>query len=288
MIFRESPPQGKQVETIKINKEPFFDVRAYPVSEEEVEYIESKQKELDSFLDSVDRTLVASIIKDIYIKSFGDTALVESKIERMLYILKKRIEVKYSGRMRKGGDGQASSSGVEISSGIVGVLGEIELLHVIIHELVHTSGETKDGVSFLKGKDFSEKYLNLENQFAALNESLTERITDYILSEYFKRSGDKNNHTAFEKKVKLAKAYTGERMLLDDILDRVSKDTNIPKDVVLQSLFGHYMRGDFEDAISQLSEEEMAYFERLKGDSGGIIDVLLIVIKKIIKDRIIL
>lgn len=94
-------------------------------------------------------------------------------------------------------------------------------------------------------------------------------LADYVLMEYIKRSGNRCLYEDFDKKFEEYRTYFFERLATKEVVKNIAEKFGVPEDVVMESLFGHYVRGDFEKVFEDMTEEERAAFESVKGKSIG-------------------
>lgn len=267
-------------------KEPKFDTEGFYKSNDEMEYVEEKNLELKKILEKVDVNVLVDIFMEIYKKAVhydekDEYELLAKLRSRLKAAFLKNINVEYSGRMsREAGFHRGGTT--KINSNQIGNTSEVGILKIAIHEFVHGfSGRSGMGLTDRDG-GLGSSIFEDNRLFISLNEAVTEILADYVLTEYIKRSGDKESYERFDVYFKRNKTYYFEQLATHDVVRNIAKDAGVPSHVVLESLFGHYVRGDFEKAIEELTEEERRHLEPVRGKGVSFSDSLILLLKKVL------
>jgi len=270
----------------KVPKEPKFDTEDFYKSDGEMGYVRVKNLELKKILEKVDVNVLIDIFMEIYKKAVrydekDEYELFAKFSDRLKATFVKNINVEYSGRMGPEYAYQQNGS-VKVNSKILEHVPEVGLLKIVVHEFVHNfSGQGGMGLMY-RGGDLGSSYLEDNRLFFSLNEAITEIIADYILMEYIKRSGNKSLYKDFNKGFEEYKTYFFEQLATQGVVKTLAKEVGIPEDVVLESLFGHYVRGDFEKVIEELTEEERGKFKSVQGMKIPLADSLILLLKRVV------
>ena len=267
-------------------KEPKFETEDLYKSEAEVGYVEEKNLELKKILEKVDVNVLVDIFMEIYKKAVRYDEKEEYKIltkfrDRLKAAFLKNINVEYSGRMGKEA-GFHRGGTTKINSNQIGNTSEVGILKKAIHEFVHGfSGRSGMGLTYRDG-DLGSSVFEDNRLFISLNEAVTEILADYVLTEYIERSGDKESYERFDVYFKRNKTYYFEQLATHDVVRNIAKDAGTPSRVVLESLLGHYVRGDFEKALEELSEAERSMLEPVQGKGVSFSNSLVLLLKKVL------
>jgi hypothetical protein len=272
MFFRNKTPAPK-FETVKPSGELDFDAMG-----KRDEYLDQKTKLINQKLESVDRGVLVDIFLEIYRKSSKDQS------EEKLFRYKRKIEAvlgEVSTYLPESKNDQSVarviSGYVEFNSEVFENLDPLQLLRVFVHEVCHASSIYKS-----KGVEIPSKEWLGKPSYTAMNEAITEKMADYVVFEYISRSGNKKLYEDFDKEMRSREGYALEVCLLEDAIKDIASETGVSEEVVLGSIFGHYIRNDFERVLESLSPEEVAMFSRLKEPEAKISDGLKVLFKNIV------
>lgn len=173
---------------------------------------------------------------------------------------------------------------------VVNEQGEIDeemrlfLVKMLIHEIVHIR-TTKAFKGLLPNTldehtGIEKKSMNTQSKitgvgsFSSLNEALTEIIADGIYSEYFARTGRMKEYEAASREIDFAKrqlGYVPERLVLQNLVDKIARDLNVSEREIYQALAVEYFKnGDLmrSEILSDpsLSNEVKQLLEQLHRD----------------------
>ena len=120
----------------------------------------------------------------------------------------------------------------------------------LIHEILHLSS-ISDKLNSFTGMfyaKFNKKDEFDREEYRALNEALTELITDEVEEEYLQATGD----IVQARKSIRYKVYIFERMILKEIIKELAVYLEVGEREVMQAFMGHYFRADWGDVVGEI------------------------------------
>ena len=128
-------------------------------------------------------------------------------------------------------------------------------IRCLIHEILHISSLSQKenysvGMSYMSYLKFNKEGVSYSENFIALNEALTEFITDEVEEEYLHNTG---GITEARKTIRFT-TYPFERMILKEIIKELALYLKVDKKEIMQALMGHYFRADWVDVVGEILE----------------------------------
>lgn len=272
MLFRNKSEIPK-FETVNPSGELDFDA-----IDAKNKYLDNKTELINKKLESINKEVLVDIFLEIYKKSSGDQD--EEKLfryKRGMEAILGKVYTYLPESSRDDSVARAAGNWVEFNSETFENIKPLQLLRLFVHEACHTAS-----IGSNKGVEISSKELFQPPSYTALNEAITEKMADYVVSEYVSRSGDKHLYEDFEKEMQSREGYNVEVYVLGDIIKEIALESGIQEDVVLRSIFGHYIRNDFYKVLETLSPEEASLFSRLEGEKAKVSDALKLALKALL------
>ncbi|MEN9852511.1 MAG: hypothetical protein RI996_454 [Candidatus Parcubacteria bacterium] len=153
-----------------------------------------------------------------------------------------------------------------------------DVVRVFIHEQIHAFSDEytikniseekkKRIIGFAEGIKDKTKNTPAEFSYIELNEGMTELISDYIVKEYFKRTGDiPTNIVESLQKENAKQTYPQGRFYIEGIVSMLSEKYEVPEDTIFKALIRFYFgpEEEYDSFPEWLEKHEPLTAESLK------------------------
>ncbi len=114
------------------------------------------------------------------------------------------------------------------------IVNKEDLLHTVIHEFLHFISHKMESTGLMKIEDDPNP-----DHFEGVNEGMTELLTDCVLSEYLRRTGDMKKHSTAEL-FTLSPRYLFQRDIMLGIIEDFSEETGLDKNIIFKAMVEAY------------------------------------------------
>ena len=221
------------------------------------------EKKVKEIIESINVPVLIDILSEIKCISMGwsrggleDKKFID-KLKKVFY----NIKLDYS-PINTGGIADYDFL-IKMKYGLMRNFRVVDMVSTLFHEMLHISSAVdtdvyNSGNFVIYQNGGFEYFVNKKRPSnTPLNEGFTELMTDGILSEYMLRTGERKIST---KEYESSEAYGVYRILSEKIIDIIAEESEVPRDVVVRSMLGHYMRADWQEhmeEVNKLASEEL-------------------------------
>ncbi len=231
------------------------------------------EKKVKEILESINLPVLVDILSELKCKAMGWSRggledkkfrdylsdFIKIKDRKNRFYLVNGIELVYKPNSVGGGEAFSNFS-IKLDTPHMKNFRPVNIIQTLFHELIHIiSSKDMPVKDFIYYKDGGLGYFVNKKRPSnrPLNEGFTELMTGAIVSEYILRAGEKRIDT---KEYESSESYAVYRILSEKIIDIIAEESEVPRDVVVRSMLGHYMRADWTehmDEINKLASDEL-------------------------------